>query len=203
MLTSLVIEDLSTRFPVSQDTGVAFAYASYKDIDSSQNPKTFISSFILQLSRQREGLMPELDAFYSANRKDARDPTFTTLRGLLLSILVHFNTVYIVFDALDEVEQRAELLKFLTELVPKNNKAEVGKCAVKLFVTSRKERDIESRFCEASSIRIRATKVSADIDAYIQDELDRRIKNQQLHIQGIDNLKDKILQTLSRRADGM
>ncbi|TGZ77426.1 hypothetical protein EX30DRAFT_366680 [Ascodesmis nigricans] len=203
ILASLVIEDLSQRFPISQETGVVFAYASYKDIESSQDPKRFLSTFILQLSRQREGLMPEVEAFYIANRKDARDPTFASFRDLFYQVLGHFRSLYIVLDALDEIEKRPEFLRFLTELIPEKDASNVGDCVTKIFITSRRERDIESRFSEARNIQIRASKVTADIDAYIRDELEKRIENDELQISGKEELKKKIFETLSRRADGM
>lgn len=147
VLASIVVEDLRSRVS-TPESGAVFAYASYKDTESSGSPLRFLATFVLQLSRQRAELFPELEAYYDANVSDARPHTFIRLQEVFLQIIRNLRTVYLVVDALDEIEvkPRKEFLQFLSELVPEENGNEGSSgCAVKVFVTSRKERDIEKR----------------------------------------------------------
>lgn len=221
VLASIVIEDLRRRLPVSEEAGIVFAYASYKDIESSRSPLRFLATFILQLSRQRTELSPELEAYYELRNSDARPHTFSGLQEVFAKMIRSLRSLYLVVDALDEIETgpRREFLKFLAELVPLNDeKLARDGCVVKIFVTSRKERDIEQRFAcsslfdsnadlcrfsDRSCLQIQATKVASDIDAFVRDEIEKRIKTGDLHLGGDNELKEQIFTTLSTKASGM
>lgn len=73
---------------------------------------------------------------------------------------------------------------------------------IKLFVTSRKEADIERSFINVPTIQIEAKKVTADIESYVRFELDRRLKDGTLTLRD-SGLKKEILEALLGRAGGM
>lgn len=152
---------------------------------------------MLQLSRQREALFLAVVDFYETNHRDARDPAFGTLRKVLLEILKGFETVFVVFDALDECEERKELMCLFRELVGDG----IG-CTIKLFITSRRESDIQKSFHEIDSIEIEATKISSDIKAYVNHEIDQRSQDGRLELSS-KKLRGEIVSSLIDRAGGM
>lgn len=110
-----------------------------------------------------------------------------------------FRGVFFVLDALDEctLDQRAELCNFFAETVELASGTSGG--AIKLFVASRKELDIERAFLRKSfpAIEVEAAKVDSDIQLYVKAQIEQR-----LHL---DNtaLKNKILTALTTKAGGM
>ncbi|KAF8544606.1 hypothetical protein BDD12DRAFT_872574 [Trichophaea hybrida] len=197
VLASIVVEDISKRHPISQRTGIAFAYCSYRDEAAARDPKKFLATFILQLARQRKNIFPSLVDLYATHRRDARKPSFSTLRKVFCSMLENFDTLFLLYDALDECEMRQELVEFLHDLfsIPSS-------CCIKLFVTSRKEPDIERAFRDTKKVEIAAIRVAPDIKAYVDYELQKRLQNGNLIIQDL-GLKDAILDNLCNRAGGM
>jgi hypothetical protein len=201
LFSTIVLEDITEKYPVSTNVGIAFAYCSYKD--QSNDPKLFFTSFILQLARQREELFPQLVDFHTTNQRDGRKAsscTFDTLRLLVLSMVKEFQVLFIIFDALDECENRGPFIAFLRELV---SDSEDDCYCVKLFVSSRREADIQSAFWNTPRIEIAATKIQQDIEQYVEFEIQRRIDNGQLRLKDTESLSKEILSTLSNRAGGM
>lgn len=70
-----------------------------------------------------------------------------------------------------------------------------------IFVTSRRENDIEKTFtsCNFPTIQIEAKKVDADIQSFIQYQLKKRSGDVIMD----QNLKDKIAQALIAKSSGM
>lgn len=193
----MVIEDITERFPVSQHTGVAFAYCTYRDAETASDPKQFLSSFILQLSRQRDDIFPAVVSHVRANERDARTPSFSTLQKVLMEICCELQTLFIVFDALDECTERKELMLLLRALLSNTNV--VGRCNAKIFITSRKEMDIEQAFAGLDSLWVEASKVQEDIKAYLTSELNTRDELVCLD----PELREQVSDSLASRSDGM
>jgi len=201
LFSTVVLEDITEKYPASPNVGIAFAYCSYKD--QSNDPKRFFTSFLLQLARQREELFPKLVDFHAMNQRDGRKTascTFDSLRWLVLSMVKEFRILFLIFDALDECENRGPFMGFFQELV---SDSEDGGHCVKLFVTSRREVDIERAFRSTPRIEIAATKIQQDIEQYVEFEIQRRIDGNHLILQDTEDLKKEIFSTLCNRAGGM
>lgn len=156
-----------------------------------------IATFIKQLSRRKEHLPNELEKIFDIYHKDFRKPGFPELEQLFLAVVKGFSQVFVVLDGLDEcnLKQRKELLPFIQKAVTRSG-------IVKLFVTSRKEADIERAFADVTTIQIEATKVDEDIKSYVGSELDRRLGDGSLKIKD-PGLKKEILDALLSKAEGM
>ena len=114
-----------------------------------------------------------------------------------------FEDTFLVVDALDECDStvRHGMLKFLREIV------DDSRLLVKVFVTSRREADIEDEFkrLDRPTLMIEARSVAADIEKYVTDEVRRLRKGQdgqRLYVKSA-RLESKIIQTLTGKADGM
>jgi len=198
-IRSIVVEDISLRYPTSQRTGVTFAYCSYKDPKTSKDPTAFLASFVLQLARQREELFRPLKDLYTTHSRDARTPNFSTLCEVFRSIVAYYDALFVIFDALDECEQRADYMKFLQELV-----CNVGRssCCIKLFVTSRREHDIQRAFSTTPKVEVAAEKVQHDIDSFVKHEIQERKNEGHLALNNPD-LEARVIESLCSRASGM
>ena len=125
--------------------------------------------------------------------------------SVFLAIIHRFGRIFLVLDALDEctLDQRKDLCRFILSLA---NTTTTGPSqgVVKLFVTSRKESDIERVFQRESipTIEVEATKVNEDIEVYVNAQIHVRLENGSLKLRDI-TLKDKILSALTTKAGGM
>ncbi|KAF8539061.1 hypothetical protein BDD12DRAFT_805648 [Trichophaea hybrida] len=103
-------------------------------------------------------------------------------------------------DALDEFDDRNDFLSVITRLIQETGKA----VNLKIFVSSRREHDIETHFnlCNVPAISIDARKVDADIDAFVHHEVGRWGEKATEFI--VDKpLMDEITHALTSRSNGM
>ena len=120
-------------------------------------------------------------------------PDLLLLKDVLVSIGDE-NKVMIVIDALDECNNRAELLSVLIDLQQRSKHT-------KVLVTSRNEADIGQAFLSFARLRLenRSRDVSDDINSYMRKRLDEEPKFKWLN----DSVKADIEQSLSIKANGM
>ena len=175
-----------------------------------------------------ERLPSKLQEVYDKHYQNDSQPTSEELQGVFLAVAKQFNSIFLVLDALDECtrDQRAELCGFFSRLielsVTSSNTgigtptSQAGPSAgiiqtpstssgcVKLFVTSRKEQDIERVFRQRSypKVEIEAEKVDCDIAVYVKAQIEQRIQDESLTLQDM-TLKEKILTALTTKASGM
>ena len=174
--------------------GIGFAYIKYDSLDL-QNPSRIIAAFIKQLCSSQREIPSQLLRFY---QKDTR-PGLEEYKASFLLLTESFSQVFIVVDALDEFkqDQRQQIIDFLLQLSQHTLHA-------KIFVTSRRESDIEREFSrrQTSIIQIEARSVSKDIDFYVRNHVRDLIDNDRLKI--VDScLKDEVMRILIKRSEGM
>lgn len=137
-----------------------------------------------------EDLSPQLIQMYKTHYKDNSQQE---LQDIFLTIVKQFEIVYLVVDALDEctLDQRAHLCEFFTEVVEYSSGANHG--LVKLFVASRKTRDIERVFLQKSfpQIEVEVGKVDRDISLYVKDQIEQPLPDGSIVSNNV--LKDEIL----------
>ena len=137
----------------------------------------------------------------------------------------HFNGIFLVLDALDEctTDHRAELCEFFSNIIElsvqsaphtlprpaESTESYIGPTSttlgnIKLFVTSRKEPDIERVIRQKSfpTVEVETENVDRDIAIYVKAQMDQRIQDERLILRKMA-LKDKILTTLTTKASGM
>ncbi|KAI5841806.1 ankyrin repeat-containing domain protein [Morchella snyderi] len=200
VLCSLVLETLTEVTALSSPgtTGIAFAYCNYSLPSTQQNPGAFIATFIKQLSRCCPRIPQPLEKLFDSHDKNARNPSYLELRQLFLEVAAGFERIYVVIDALDEFDpqQRGSFLLFLCEIMKFS-----GGC-IKLFITSRREADIERAFTDVPTIAIESAMLKGDLEEYVEGELERRYEEGALRLKD-HTLKDLIFSTLIEKADGM
>jgi len=104
----------------------------------------FLGSLLNQLCRQSGLVTPEIYKMYKAGSEPNLSELLTALEGML----AHFDTVYVVVDALDESLPRENLLEVLRDLV-----TDVRFQKIQVLASSREYIDIEL-ILEAISVSV-------------------------------------------------
>ncbi|KAF8248643.1 hypothetical protein K440DRAFT_642062 [Wilcoxina mikolae CBS 423.85] len=196
---SIVLEEISTKYALESGVGLAFVYFNYKKQDV-QNPSKILSTIMKQLARQKRVLPDQLKQFYQKYYRDADFPSDEKLEAQLSELMKTFEQVYLVMDAMDELEDRKTFLPMITRLAQDFGSS----INLKIFVTSRREKDIETHFnrCKVPTIQIEAAKVDADIAAFVHDQLERCDENfTEFPID--QSLKEEIKYALTSKSNGM
>ena len=128
-----------------------------------------VRSLISQLSEQCIKFPLALEKLYSASDMGNRQPSLDALMDVLHDMLQEFPQSYLILDALDECEDRAELMRILEQIA--GWKIE----EMRVIVTSRKERDIESSLGgiikREHIICLEQEAVDKDIQTYVRQRL--------------------------------
>jgi ankyrin repeat protein len=179
---------------------VAYFYFDFADT-VKQNYSKMLRSLMKQLSEQLGYTSDSLEKLFNESTSGiGQTPSDDSLLETLGEMVVEFDQVYFIFDALDECAQRFFLLEGILEMHD-GWKHEM----LHLLVTSRNEHDIaqefESLISPSEEIHIHKNFIEADIRAYIYARLqsDRRLtrwrKDKQVQL--------TIATTLTEKADGM
>ena len=106
----------------------------------------------------------------------------------------------IVIDALDEYDplRRHDLIYVLRRIVQESSSV------VKIFISSRDDADIVQRMDTASEVYIKAEDNSKDIADFIENEVERAIRDKRILKGKVSELlKAYIVKTLKSKANGM
>lgn len=191
------MEHLSTQHELSSKTGISFVYCNYKE---SQEASTYMKVVIKQLSRRMDELPVELENLYDKHYRNASNPGYKELQNVLIQISECFEKVFWVLDALDECskDQRQEIFEVFSGIISPEIATRGN---FKIFVTSRKEQDIQRAFERFEVVEVEAKKVNKDIESYVNSRLSQYTQDGTLEIP--DSLKSTIISVLVDKAGGM
>ena len=127
---------------------MTFIYCNYKE---SRTTATYIRMALKQLCRAMQSLPLELQDVYNKHYYNDSYPKYDELRVAFLAIIQQFGRIFFVLDALDgcRSDQRKDLCDFILSLASTAS-TDTNQGIVKLFITSRKEPDIEQAFLRKS-----------------------------------------------------
>lgn len=187
VLSATIIDHQTKNHPNSV---VAYFYFDFND-DGKRKVNKCLRSLLMQLASQ----IPEgLHALQSLHMqcKGREQPQDSALLPMLDLIIQRTKYIYIILDALDECEDRTELLDFVEGLVEKHQSS------LHFLATSRRERDIEERIqpIMTSAIDIISSTVDEDIALYVESCLqnDPRLRKWPMSV------RDEIKETLAHKA---
>jgi ankyrin repeat domain-containing protein 50 len=192
-----VLEHVTTERALHKDVGIGFAYYNYQSTEM-RDASLIIVALIKQLCRKKDVIPPG----FLKVKQDAMDPSQLGNQESFIIVASEFREVVVIIDALDECpkDARNKILGFLSGIA--NNLP----CA-KVFVTSRREIDIEEAFMKLKTpiIEIEAGSVAADISSYVRSEV-KRLRDgydgKRLYLKKA-TLEMTIVRTLTEKADGM
>lgn len=193
-----MLETVSGKYSLDDRNGIAFIYFNFQDVQKSTN---ILATVMKQLCRKKRVLPDHLKRFYKSYSRNVESPSFETLQAQLVQLSKTFDRVFFVFDAMDESQDRQNILPLVTTLAQESN-TEQSSCNFKIFVTSRREKDIVASFTKHSfpTIEIEATKVDADIASYVEYQIETREDSECVINQ---TLKKKIRDSLVSKSNGM
>ena len=170
------------------------------------NPDEILRSILEQLSCSKSSLPirePVVQA-YKEKKEEARggnpeklmrDETVEVILALLES-----NPATIIIDALDECDsaRRQDLLLDIQRIIRESASL------VKFFVSSRDDHDIVCRLADSPNLYINLKDNSKDIERFVHSEVTKAIDYGKLICGNVSNdLKDRIIETLISKAEGM
>jgi Cdc6-like AAA superfamily ATPase len=161
ILTSIVVEELSTRFENDGNIGMAYLYCNYRQ-QHEQKLEDLFASLLKQLVQEQPSIPDNVQTLYDRHKDKRTRPSFGEILGILQTVVTIYSEVFIIVDALDECQIsdgcRQSFLSNLFKLQ--------AICGVKLFATSRPISSIEKEFEGNVKLEIRASE--EDVRRYLE-----------------------------------
>ncbi|RAH86793.1 hypothetical protein BO86DRAFT_428564 [Aspergillus japonicus CBS 114.51] len=195
-LTSRVIDHVEgTLRTTANDEGFAYFYCNRTE-DIRTRPLAVAQSYVRQLSScaikiSSCYIQSKLRICYKEQRIRAASLDLALCKTLLIESLNLYPRTTLILDAFDECDpaSRKELLRLFEELL------RVSRRPVRLFIASRPDGDIRSRFQSHPNIEIQATDNRDDIQMYIRQRIPDVIAHEELHA--------PVMSALLEKCDGM
>ena len=192
ILTSIVVEDLTTRFYADKSIGIAYVYCNFRR-QYEQKPEDLIASLLKQLLQKQSSLPQNVEILYNQHKAKQTRPSLDEISEALHSVVATYSEVYIIADALDECQisdgYRSRFLSKIFNLQAKTR--------AKLFTTSRPIPDIEKEFKGCLQREILAS--DEDIRRYI----DGHISKLPTFVSNRPELQEEIKTKIATAVEGM
>ncbi|KAI2829167.1 hypothetical protein CBS147345_10812 [Aspergillus niger] len=167
IMASIVVEYLKNTFKGDSNVKVAFQFCSYQP-KHGQTYLELLQSLVRQLALKTPDadLLPCILQLHQDHSSNSTRPRPTELEKTILEAIESYSMVFLVVDALDEFysASREDSLLFFDALCKIRESPQV-----KLFVTSRYNDDISSRFAPCISREIRAHE--DDVLQYVKERM--------------------------------
>lgn len=192
VLTSIVINELTTKFSDDAQTAIVYVYCNYKR-QNEQTLEALLSSILKQLLERMSQLPESIKTLY---QKCLFKKTWLSVDehlSLIESVIVQFSRVFVLVDALDECRIKDNTQgSFVNKLTSLQSVSEIN-----LLFTSRFMPEIVNRFKGALRREVRADE--RDVKKYIES----RMNELPLFARNNADLKEDISLALLRSVDGM
>lgn len=195
MMSSIVVEHLSTKFENDTDVGIAYIYCSYQP-QQHQGPVDLLRSLLKQLAQRQPKMPSDIENLH--RKSNGTPPSFDEVVKLLHPVIQLYARVFVIIDALDEYhDSNSEgLKKLLSTVFSLQDKAQLN-----LFATSRFVSEIISKFNNPIQKEIRAH--SDDLLRYVEGRIPQLIRSQISDHPDIDYLSEDVKRAVTTAADGM
>jgi Cdc6-like AAA superfamily ATPase len=192
ILTSIVVEELTTRFSNDPTIGIAYIYCNFRRQDE-QKIDNLLASVLKQLAERHPSLPGTIKELYNRHKITRTRPSLDEISRSLQAVVTLYSRVFIAIDALDECQvSHACRTKLLLEMFSLQ-----AKCGVNLFVTSRVLPEITEKFNESMRLEIRAS--NQDVQRY----LDGHMSQLPGCVLRSSDLQDEIKTAIIKAVDGM
>jgi Cdc6-like AAA superfamily ATPase len=190
ILTSIVVEELTTRFYNDKSIGVAYLYCNFRRQDE-QKADALLASLLKQLVECQPSLPSSVKDLYNRHKTKHTRPSLGEISRSLRSVVATYSRVFIVIDALDEcLVSHNYRSTFLSEMFSLQDK-----CKANLFATSRSIPEIITKFNDSTLIEIRAH------DEDVRKYLDSHISQSESTI--LQSYREEIKTKITKAVDGM
>ena len=192
ILTSIVINYLSSRFHNDSKTGIAYIYCNFRRKDE-QKVDDLLSSLLKQLAESQSSLPGSVKDLYDQHKPKRTRSSLDEILRVLRSVATMYSRVFVIVDALDECQVSDNCrARFLSELFSLQTQHRVN-----IFATSRLIPEIINQFKGSMSLEIRAS--SEDVERYLEGHVDQL----PYFVQENRQLQKEIRTGISEAVDGM
>ncbi|SCO09473.1 related to ankyrin [Fusarium fujikuroi] len=189
ILTSIVINELMTRFGDDDTVGIAFIYGNYRQRDE-QKLNHLLESLLKQLVQGQSSMPASLKVLYDKHNVGKTRPSSEEISTTLQSVIALFTRVHIIVDALDELNAidgcRNRFLEEIFKLQAQGS--------AKFFATSRFIPEIMEKFGGSKTIKIRAQ--DEDVRSFLDSKISQSGQLLQTH-------REMIKSEIAKTVDGM
>jgi len=151
MMSSIVVDHLSTKFVNYTSVGIAYIYCNYQP-QQEQRPADLLLSLLKQLAQEQPAMPTNVKNLYKHHRAKGTRPSFDEIIGVLHSTIRLHSKVFIIIDALDEyhASNNEGLNRLLSGVFGLQDQVQLN-----FFATSRFVSEITSQFdgCILKEIR--------------------------------------------------
>lgn len=162
ILTSIVVDELTTRFHDNKNIGIAYLYCDFRRQDE-QGVDALLASLLKQLAEGKPSLPRSVKDLYNRHNTKRTRPSLDETSKSLQSVITTYSRVFILVDALDECrETDNHRARFLTEIFKLQDR-----CRANIFATSRFIPSITDKFIGSPDLEIRAS--DEDVQRYVVD----------------------------------
>ncbi|KAI7975791.1 hypothetical protein EIK77_005541 [Talaromyces pinophilus] len=169
ILTSVVVEELSTRYYTDNTVGIAYLYCEFSQQDTLRPVDLFLS-ILKQLTEGLHFIPAELEELHERRRNER--PTFADVMKALRAIISQYSRVFVFVDALDECPvangNRRDFL--LSSLLPNLFRLQ-DECGINIFATSREIPEIMEAFDRNGSTNLPIRASDEDIRIFLSDQM--------------------------------
>ncbi|KAH6989799.1 hypothetical protein BKA56DRAFT_259996 [Ilyonectria sp. MPI-CAGE-AT-0026] len=189
ILTSIVINELTSRFGNDDSFGIAYIYCNFRR-KHSQTAEDLLANLLRQLAQNRQSLPKSVHSLYDDCK--GQRPSVDEISTTLQSASEMYSKVYLVIDALDECETlegcRSTFLEAIFDLQ--------AKCKANVFATSRFIPEIMEEFDGCVQLEIHAK--AEDVGLYV----DSRMSHLPSFVRSRQDLQKEIKTEIIQTVDG-
>ncbi|CAM1508160.1 Fc.00g050080.m01.CDS01 [Cosmosporella sp. VM-42] len=167
ILTSIVIDELTTYYRTSQDVGIAYIYCDFQE-QEKQRADDLLMNILKQLAKDLSSLPSSVKKLYDHYNYRLRRPLLEEICGALAAVAASYSRVFILVDALDGCLPSGRCPGVFLQRLFKLQKA----CGTNIFATSRCLPEIAGSFksCAVLQIRAREQDLLSYAEAYLTDD---------------------------------
>ena len=164
IITSIVIEELTTRFRNNKSVGIAYIYYNFRR-QGEQKIEDLLASLLKQLAEGQPSLLGTVKELYDLHKTKRTRPSLDEISRSLQAVTTLYSRVFIIVDTLNECQISDSCRQiFLSGLL--NLQEKYG---ANLFATSRPISSIEKEFEGNIILEIRASK--EDVRRYLEGHM--------------------------------
>ncbi|KAF3131790.1 hypothetical protein TWF703_007509 [Orbilia oligospora] len=190
VLTSIVIDDLITRFPsTSSSIGIAYIYCSFKR-NHEQKLDDLLASLLKQLSQNKTSLPQTIKELYQRHLGNRTRPSREDVIEALRSVIDSYSRVFIIIDALDELPESNGRAAFISELFYLHDNYNTN-----ILATSRFIPQLTEKFQSYTTFEIHAH--DEDVRKYLDNQISQSEKKL------LQNHREYIITEITKAVRGM
>ncbi|PHH82191.1 hypothetical protein CDD82_6749 [Ophiocordyceps australis] len=192
ILTSIVVEQLTTLYQHDENVGIAYLYIDYGR-QAEQGVSDLLASIVKQLAQSQNSLPDSVKSLYETHKGKGTRPLDEEIWTTLDLIAALYDRVYILVDALDEYRADGSLVKFLKKLFNLQDTR-----GINLFATSRHIPEIDYLFEDSIRVEIRAD--NDDIRSFVESYINNHFRS---FVRDNPKMREQISTQIIRSAQGM